>query len=242
MVSLTDYGRSTKHPWPMLVFLLPLLLAYEGGVLWLGGPQPQALRNGADAWLRWGLEAFGLNQIVVAPGIVAFTFFVWSLWRKDDRPKSLWSICLGMLLECFLFAVGLWGISHGFLPFLDYIGVPLYSGPNVDPIIRRVITYVGAGIYEEILFRLVLFSGLAWLLRLALVPKYVAVAAAAIISALLFAAAHHIGPYGERMNTYVFLFRAMAGLYFALLFQFRGFAIAAGTHACYDVLVGLTAA
>jgi hypothetical protein len=42
------------------------------------------------------------------------------------------------------------------------------------------------------------------------------------------------------MNTYVFLFRTMAGVYFALLFQFRGFAVAAGAHACYDVLVGLT--
>ena len=42
------------------------------------------------------------------------------------------------------------------------------------------------------------------------------------------------------MNTYVFLFRVLAGLYFASLYQFRGFAVAAGTHACYDVLVGLT--
>ena len=85
-----------------------------------------------------------------------------------------------------------------------------------------------------------LFSGLSWILRLALMPKYVAVAIAAAASALLFAAAHHIGPYGEKMNTYVFLFRTMAGLYFATLYQFRGFAVAAGTHACYDVLVGLT--
>lgn len=241
MIPLSDYARSTKHPWPMLVFLLPLLLAYEGGVLLLGGAQPDALRNGADAWLRWGLEAFGLNPMVVAPGLVAVTIFVWSLWRKDDRPKSLGGVCLGMLLECFLFAVALWGLSHGLKPFLNFVGVPMHNGPRVDPILRRVITYVGAGIYEEILFRLVLFSGLALLLRLALVPKMFAVAAAAVISALLFAAAHHIGPYGEKMNTYVFMFRAMAGLYFAFLFQFRGFAVAAGTHACYDVLVGLTA-
>ena len=62
---------------------------------------------------------------------------------------------------------------------------------------------------------------------------------AAVVSALLFSAAHHVGPYGEKMNSYVFLFRTMAGVYFALLFQFRGFAVAAGAHACYDVLVGL---
>ena len=41
------------------------------------------------------------------------------------------------------------------------------------------------------------------------------------------------------MDSYVFLFRMMAGVFFALLFQLRGFGVAAGTHACYDVLVGL---
>jgi membrane protease YdiL (CAAX protease family) len=144
-----------------------------------------------------------------------------------------------MLLECFLFALALWGLSHAFGPFLEGIGVQLSTKPAVEQTVSRVVTFVGAGIYEEILFRLVLFSGLALLLQLALVPKAGAVPIAAIVSALLFSAAHHVGPYGEKMNSYVFLFRTMAGVYFALLFQFRGFAVAAGAHACYDVLVGL---
>lgn len=236
---MTDYIRSTRHPWPTLLLLLPLLVAYEGGILWLGGSNPHALRNGADAWLRWGLEAFGFNQLIVAPALVTIGFIIWSWLRRDDRPHGLFTICSGMSLECFLFALGLWGLSYGFGPLMERIGVPMSNTPNPETV-SRVVTYVGAGIYEEILFRLVLFSGLALLLRLALVPKVGAVVIAAIVSALLFAAAHHIGPYGEKMNSYVFLFRAMAGLYFALLFQLRGFAVAAGAHACYDVLVGLT--
>ena len=59
------------------------------------------------------------------------------------------------------------------------------------------------------------------------------------ISAVLFAAAHHIGPYGEPFDRSVFLFRALAGLYFGLLYQLRGFGVAVGTHASYDVLVGV---
>jgi len=145
-----------------------------------------------------------------------------------------------MSLECLVFAVVLWGLSYGFAPFLNYLGVTLSAGaPPVDPILSRVVTYVGAGIYEEILFRLVLFSGLAMLLRLALVPVYAALPMAAIISALVFAGAHHVGPHGERMDSYVFLFRTMAGLYFALVYHLRGFGVAAGAHASYDVLVGL---
>jgi hypothetical protein len=58
--------------------------------------------------------------------------------------------------------------------------------------------------------------------------------------AIGFAAAHHVGPYGEPMNPYVFLFRAIAGLYFTVLFIARGFGIAVGAHAGYDILVGVT--
>ena len=60
------------------------------------------------------------------------------------------------------------------------------------------------------------------------------------MEAALFAAAHHIGPYGEPMNPYVFLFRALAGLYFTALYLGRGFGVAVAAHAGYDVLVGVT--
>lgn len=235
----SDYFRSTRHPWASLLFLIPLLSAYEGGVVWLGGAKPEMIRNGADAWMRWGLESFGLNQLIVAPGIVGGIFVIWTWFRWAERPKALFTVFLGMLLECLFFALGLWGISHGFEPLLKSIGVPMANGPQVDPMLGKLVTFVGAGIYEETLFRLVLFSGVSLLLRLALVPKPGAVLLAAVISALLFAGAHHVGPYGEKVDTYVFLFRAMAGIYFALVYQLRGFGVAAGAHAGYDVLVGL---
>jgi membrane protease YdiL (CAAX protease family) len=239
MTISNDYFRATRHPWPILILMLPLLIAYEIGVLILGGSQSDALRNGADSWLRWALQSFGLNHLVVAPLTITVVFAVWSWLRRDDRPGNLLAVCSGMLLECFLFALVLWGLSHAFAPFLDVVGVPLSTAAEVNPMAARIITFVGAGIYEEILFRLMLFSGLAWLLQLSAMPKSGAIVAAAIVSALLFAAAHHVGPYGEKMDSYVFLFRMMAGIYFALLFQLRGFGIAAGAHACYDVLVGL---
>jgi membrane protease YdiL (CAAX protease family) len=62
---------------------------------------------------------------------------------------------------------------------------------------------------------------------------------AAISSAVLFAAAHHFGRGGEPWDGYVFSFRSLAGMYFAALFHLRGFGIAVGAHAGYDVLVGL---
>jgi Type II CAAX prenyl endopeptidase Rce1-like len=230
------YLESTRHPWPCLLFLLPLLAVYEGGVVWLGGTRPDVLRNGVDAWLRWGLEHFGLHQLYWLPGVIVLVFLVWSWLRSDERPAESLGVLTGMGLESLAFAVGLWGLSQGLAGLLNgqAANVPaagLGSG--------QVITFVGAGIYEEVVFRLLLFSLLAGTLRLAETPLLVEVGFAALGSAVCFAVAHHLGPYGERFDSAAFLFRLLAGVYFALLFRLRGFGIAVGAHACYDVFVGV---
>jgi hypothetical protein len=65
MAKRTGYLLGTRHPWPCLLFVLPLLAAYEGGVHLLGGAHPESLRNGADNWLRGALAAAGLACVDV---------------------------------------------------------------------------------------------------------------------------------------------------------------------------------
>ena len=72
-----------------------------------------------------------------------------------------------------------------------------------------------------------------------MLPTVVAVPLATVAAALAFAAAHHVGPHGEEVVTIKFLFRATAGLYFTILYVTRGFGIAVGAHAAYDILVGV---
>jgi membrane protease YdiL (CAAX protease family) len=234
-----SYLAATRHPWPCLLFLLPLLAAYECGVLWLGGNQADALRNGADAWLRWGLEASGVYPLYWPAGLIAVVFVGWTWVRRYDRPHDLTGTLTGMAIESVAFALGLWLLSRALGPVLDQLGVALTTPSATQQATGQVITFVGAGIYEELFFRLVLFSGLVCFLRLGNVPTILAVPAAVIASAVAFSAAHHVGPYGEAFDGYVFLFRLLAGLYFALLYQLRGFGIAVGAHACYDVMVGI---
>jgi membrane protease YdiL (CAAX protease family) len=102
--------------------------------------------------------------------------------------------------------------------------------------LKEAVGLLGAGIYEELLFRLILLSLTAWALRRAGVTPRVAMIAAAILTSLLFAAAHNIGPYGELLQARSFLFRVLAGLFFTVVFLYRGFGIAAGSHAAYDIL------
>jgi Type II CAAX prenyl endopeptidase Rce1-like len=235
------YLPTTRHPWPCLLFLLPLLLAYEGGVLWMGGAHTEVLRPGADAWLHLGLQAFGLTHAYWTPLVILGLLVGWSFVRRRDRPKDTLGTCSGMAIESVLFALGLWSVSRGLNPLLDSFGIKLSSSAPADEGLVQVITSVGAGIYEELLFRLLLFSGVVWGLKQASVPPWLAILLAAGTSALIFSAAHHVGPYGEKFDRYVFLFRTLAGLYFAFVYQFRGFGVAVGAHACYDIVVSVTA-
>src|SRR5437870_4645204 len=121
----STYLVATRHPWSCFVFLAPLLAAYEGGVFLLGGAHAQALRNGADTWLRWALEYFGFSQLYWAPLLIAGVFVVWSVFRRGDRPADLLGVETGMAIESIGFALGLWAMSRGLAPFLEQIGVRL---------------------------------------------------------------------------------------------------------------------
>ncbi len=234
---MTHYLKATRHPWVNLLFLLPLLAVYEYGVIRLGGDQAGEVRNGADAWLRWGLERFGVKQLLAAPAAVVLVVAAWSWWRWRDRPADPVGVCFGMAFESGLFAAALWQLSRNFGPILDGLGVTLSTGQVGSA--AQIVTFVGAGIYEEVLFRLGLFSLLYMILRAAPLPRTPSAVLSAAAAALLFSAAHHVGPYGEPLNQYVFLFRTVAGLYFTLLYVARGFGVAVGAHAGYDVLVGV---
>ena len=235
---LGGYFRSTLHPWSCVIFVLPLLLTYEAGLLWLPSSQPETLRNGADTWLREALAALGLVHLFWAPALLMGILVLWSLLLRRDRPADYLSVWIGMALESALFSFGLYGLSRALWPIVNQVAMQT-ALPPPEPALEQVIGFVGAGIYEETLFRLLLFSALMWIFHLTDFPSLVSFGLAALGSALLFAGAHHLGPHGESFAWYVFLFRSLAGVYFVFLFQLRGFGIAVGAHAGYDVLVGM---
>ena len=97
---------------------------------------------------------------------------------------------------------------------------------------------LGAGLYEELLFRVLLVSGLLWLGRRALgLAPVAATAGAVVVGAVVFSAFHYLGPFGDRLEAGSFVFRAVAGLAFSALYVTRGFGITAWTHALYDFYV-----
>jgi membrane protease YdiL (CAAX protease family) len=238
--AIRSYWPATRHPGPCLLFLAPLLLTYELGVLFLGGSDTTTLRNGADTWVRAGLSALYVTHPIAVPALVVGILVGWYLRYRDSTPAETPSVCLGMAVESVFAALALWGISRAFGPALGWLGVSVSVPPLLNAAaVGQVVTFIGAGVYEELIFRMILFGGTCVVLRSLGAPGWLAVASAAVGAALLFAAAHHIGPHGEPVDSYNFLFRTTAGLFFTGLYQVRGFGIAVGAHACYDVLVGI---
>lgn len=225
-----SYWALSRMPLTSLVFTLPLVLAYEGGVLLLGRGSP---RNGADVWLRHLLDMLGFGEYFLLPVLTVLGLLAWH-HVEHDRWRFSPSVLVGMALECLLLAVVLVGVAR-----LQSRLWPLWIAPGGEGLLARFVGFCGAGLYEEVLFRLLLLPAVAWFLeRLGAGPGG-ALAWSAFLTSLIFSAAHYVGPLGDAFDLYSFTFRAVAGLFFSILFVVRGFGIAAGTHAAYDMLVGL---
>jgi membrane protease YdiL (CAAX protease family) len=213
--SLTGHGDLAAS----LVLIFPLLLAYEIGVLFAGRV------NGADLVTRTVYAAAGSRTTYLALyAIIAVGFLLWI--RHTRRWHTLRLDVAGpVILEAALYALTLGALVTLIIDRLLGLGLTVPS----------VISALGAGVHEELVFRLALIAGLVALAR-RLGPRF-SVALAIAGSSLLFAAAHHLGAHGEPWTVHAFAFRAVAGAAFGAMFWFRSLAHAVYAHVLYDVLV-----
>lgn len=245
--SSSRYWRATRAPRYSLTFAFPLLVAYEALALALSYESLTEVRNGADVMLksvfvllggRNGLLAFG--ALLVGTGLVLV-----GSDRRRSGPIEVRYFLL-MLVESVVYAVA-FGFVTSFLTGLLLTGLgraaPLAAGMAGMGLASQLLVSLGAGIYEELLFRVLLVGALAWTGRRLLGwPAAVSGIAATVLGALVFSAFHYVGPYGDRLELASFTFRAVAGVLFSGLFLLRGFGIAAWTHALYDVFLSLALA
>ncbi len=230
-----DYWSQSRRPLASLFFAAPLLVIYELGLICLG---PNAPRNGADDWLRQTLNLLGFNAYFLLPILTVGILVGWHhVLRQPWRVSR--KVFYGMTGECFILAVSLWLFWDVLYRFL-LPAVVHTVGLSIGNFLGTIISYLGAGIYEELLFRLILLNlgigVLAWMRA----GSRASVIGGIVLTSLLFSAAHYVGPCGDEFGWRTFFFRFLAGVLFAILFRYRGFGIAVGTHAFYNVLVGLS--
>jgi hypothetical protein len=201
-----------------LVLIVPLLLVYQVGVLFAGHV------NGADVVTRALYGALGRTSYLVVQAVIACAFLVWI--RRTQRVQTLELGIVGpVILEAALYALTLGALISLVIDRL--LGLGITGG--------LVINALGAGVYEELVFRLGLFGGLVAVL--AREPSRVTIAVALVASSIVFSLAHHLGAHGEPWTLHAFAFRCLAGVVFGLIFWFRSLAHAVYAHTFYDLLV-----
>ena len=240
-----SYWRATRQSRYSLIFALPLLLLYEGMAALLPVRETRGVRNGADVLLKslFSLVAGRHGPLVFE--ILLIAVCVW-LVRRDLRSHGglhamRGRIFLGMSVESVLLAL-VFGVVVGTITarLLGVFGALSMAPLQTLDRPTQLMVSLGAGLYEELLFRVILVSALAVLARRAFRWRPAAAGAfATLLGALVFAAAHYVGALGDRFTLESFVFRAISGVFFSAIYLWRGFGIDAWTHALYDVFLVL---
>ena len=236
--------RGPRNLLTSLILVFPLFLIYQIGVLFT-----LPLLNGADFLTVLLFRKVGLTTTAylgyTALVTVLFAVAVGMLRRRQRFDPG---VIVPVFIESAIYALTMGSLIVLVMTKVFGISPQLAVGNGgggggggmiaSQGLLTRAVMSIGAGVYEETVFRLLLLGGIAWLLDRGLgLTRWLAVGVAFVVSSLLFSAMHHIPPYGDPLHIGVFTFRFLAGMCFAALFWFRGFAVAVYAHALYDLYV-----
>ncbi|MCL5945258.1 MAG: CPBP family intramembrane metalloprotease [Planctomycetes bacterium] len=233
------YFDRSHRPLQCLIFMAPLLIIYQiGAVLHPWSPVHGPTHNiiAFELMLNF-FSLFGAVGSYLPPMAVVAIMLGWHLARKDPlkfepglyvamgAESFLWAVALVILFLAVDHGLAMQALTHGVTHVMQRLSWQ-----------TQVVLSLGAGIYEELLFRLVLIT----VLNMILVDLFglsvgKAIPVIIIASAVLFSLYHFLG--NEQPTWGAFIIRTMAGIYFAGIFIFRGFGIDVATHAGYDLMV-----
>lgn len=224
-------GRSDA--WTDLALTLPIFIAYHLGVIFL------PVRNAADVvtselrtLVHHSLPAYAALTLGVG---AVFVIVLASIGRRQAlEPRRFALVALeGAVYACLMRLAG--GYVVGSLRLLP--------GASESGVFGSVVMALGAGFYEEIAFRVIIFGGGALILRRLLgltkggVVAFGILAVWGLVESMAFSAWHYTGSLGDKFELSSFVFRTVCGAVLTTIFALRGFAPAVWTHALYDVWV-----
>jgi Type II CAAX prenyl endopeptidase Rce1-like len=260
---IESYFVQTRRPIYSIAVSLPFFVAYEIGMTFFRPPYSygDSGRNLAQIVLHRFSEMVGGSLAYALPVLIGMLILFYQHRREKNRfqnidpglakrEKQLAAAGANRFRPDFAFLM----LGEGLL-----LAMPLSllqrEIPDVVRLMRaatqpaqklvvplsdkfyEIATYCGAGAYEELLFRLFLFSALLGLARFGLgLGRLTAVSMAAVISGVLFALFHFLVP-GFSFDLVFFIFASIAGIYLAFICHFRSFGVAVAAHALYDVML-----
>ncbi len=225
---VADYYFKSKSLFYSLIITFPLFIFYEIGIFYMFQANIPYSKNGADVLIEEFINMLGLNGYYAASSILFIVFFlILYFQRKNFKTFKISSKYLSlMIMESFLYAM---------LLVLLLQNIYLSQGVNMNNL-NNFILSIGAGLYEELIFRFFLLFFLSKsFIFIFKMKEFSSLLLSIIASSVLFSLFHYIGQ--ESFNSYSFTLRFIAGIYLSLIYINRGFGIVALTHAFYDLFV-----
>lgn len=232
--AIKDYFRSSKDPMNSALLVLPLFVIYQVGILFTDG-----WRNGADFVTGRLIQLCGGDRIIYFLVNLAVLAVVAVLYVRRPNKERISKTATGMLLvESTIYAMIMGGLV-GRLLFSMGVRPPLATGELATRgAFDNIIMSIGAGTYEELMFRAVLMGAMLFGLSKWKPEQRVAnLIIAVLASSLIFSAFHYVPIGMDPWQAWSFLFRFLLGGVLAGLYLTRGFAVAVYTHAIYDIIV-----
>lgn len=228
--ALQDYFWQSHLPLTILLFLMPAVALYEVGTILYASDFARHTETRVLAFnlMRQFMALFGATGRYLPALSIVGILLAWHIARRDPWKLHI-ATAGGMVVESALLAFPLLAIANLLGQYL-----PLAAGGG--QLSSGIVLALGAGIYEELVFRLMAFTLLNILLiDLLRVEKRRSYVLIVLISSLLFAAYHHWSPQSAPFHWGDFVFRTVAGVYFGMVFLTRGLGISCGCHAAYDI-------
>ena len=247
-MTLQRYGRLSRTPVYGVLAALPLLVLYEVLIEAVKRARTLDVRNGAEVLLGRVLAAVGAPAALGLTAVLVALGALYVVREQRRAPVPIDRRVFGwMLVESAALALAIGPVVSSVTALLlgplpaAWLAVAAQGVEGPGPI-TRISLSLGAGLYEELVFRVLLVSAIAAAVRASgRVGRRGALAWAVVTSALLFSLAHYrpFNPAGEMWAVASFTYRFVAGLAFSALYAVRGFGVAAWTHALYDVWIVL---
>ena len=229
---MSNYWRYSRSAYYSAIAALPLLVIYEILIVLSQSPY-WGIRNAADVWIRTFLMAFDLQAQHLTFVLIGISLALIPIAKSRARGIKLKANYFALMFaESLAFSLVLGVVLQSILRMGG-----LFSGGLGSGLMQNLALSVGAGLFEEIIFRVLLLNLLFLLLSPLFKKKVVAAVVAVLLASFLFSLSHYVGTMADTWQLYSFMFRWAAGLLFTVLYFIRGFAITAYTHALYDIWV-----
>lgn len=240
-----SYWTASRKPLQILAFLAPLIIAYELGLAMFLRSREGVLTNKAHETLLLFFDTFGLTAtggLYLGGAAIIVVLIIWHLlardpWRIDPATPALMAAeSLGLTIPLLVLGLVIGGsTAAAALPATAGSATPDLAHMSIG---ARLAISIGAGLYEELLFRMMLIAVLHTLLvDVGKIPSPVGAAIAVVVAAAAFTGYHPLRGESGALSWRRVGFYFLAGLYFGVVYVVRGFGIVVGTHAFYDVLV-----